>query len=248
MATWAYNSKTGQYEQVPEGLDPNQPYGTQMANLPATTTANPNQDLLDQIAALQAQVNTLTNKTALLAPVATSTTPAVTPVSANGDTVPWQEANPEESWNSLYGVPAMGASPNQAWVANQYSPSYAGYFANSLLNPSANPSDWANYMGTQGFGGAVKSAANLFKQALTNPMGQGGFIQEMNSGLSGTGATISDFIQNMLRNYYAAPVAKALAGNLGNLQSQYVGETQGGGTNFLDYLVQKYNLGNLIGA
>jgi hypothetical protein len=150
----------------------------------------------------------------------------------------WDEA-PDSAYMQKYGIKAMGNNPFQNWLASQYGPTYSTYLAESALNPGDTaPLSWMNYLGNRGYAGARQSAGNLFNKALSGD-------QNYLTDILGEGE-LQNFMTNVLKNYYAAPIAERLGSKAGALKSQYVGETGGQGNNFLDYLRDKYGLKSLL--
>jgi hypothetical protein len=200
-----------------------------------------NQELLDQIAEMQAQIDKLLKNQKTTTGTGTGAETGIDLTGGDASGVPWYEELPVAAWSKAFDIPAMGTTPVQDWLSRQAAPSYASYMANSYLNPQENPMDWAGYISGQGWKGAQSSAKNLFSQALGDPNGQGSFVDIM-------GDYLDSFMKNVLGNFYAAPVASKLASKVGALQNEYQGNTQGSGTSFLDYLKQKYNLGGMFGS
>lgn len=227
MATsWVFDPKKRQYVEVDTStMDPNRPFSDQLYPAEPTKagTTGISQEVLDRISAIESELGNRKSSKAL------------TSQATDAEGTDLGEIAPIAAFTKAYGLPALGMTPVQSWLSNQATPTYASFLANSFF-PGTNT--WSQYLSNQGWRGARKGAADLFRQALSAPEdlgGQGGFVEYI-------GDYLNDFMKNVLGNFYASPMASWLSSKVGALQNQYTAETGGTGNSFLDYLKQKFNL------
>ena len=131
------------------------------------------------------------------------------------------EEEPLAAYLRRFQLPGYGQTAFQKWQARQFEPTYGTFQASSLLNPEATPVDWNAYLGqpaARGIGGRTQATA-LFNQAL------GQTLQEQREFQTGLGGSFNDFLTNVLRGRYAAPVASRISQGIPGLQQQYTAET-----------------------
>jgi hypothetical protein len=146
-------------------------------------------------------------------------------------------------------------NPAEKYQMNQYDPLSNIYDVRrqmSIVDPTVDPGNYVSPWASQNVGGATKLARNTLSQLF-------GMGQE-NQGLAGidyspifNGTDSVDTnnigqLQSLLKTGVRGNLGSYLASKLPWEQQQW-GNNQaaGGGSSFLDYLKQKYNLGSLIG-
>jgi hypothetical protein len=161
---------------------------------------------------------------------------------AGGDQYGFAEQEPFAFWLNNQGTPAIGGSSLQKWKNNQFAPTYSTWLGGSALGLAnggpglgASFNDYLN--GGNNILGARQQALNILKGAGgLGAEGQGIF----RSGLSDS--ELSQLVRNALSAIYAAPVAQRVGNMFGDMEQQYIANTQGTGDTFLSYYMNKLGL------
>jgi hypothetical protein len=154
-------------------------------------------------------------------------------------------ADPEQAYLDKFGIGTTGQGLYAKWLASQYNPTRANFLAYTALNPSTNGQErtFGDYLNQYGVNGARNQGLSLFNQA--QGLSPNNDYEFWNETLGDYG---NDFMANVLRQKYSAPVGYSMAQNYAPIQKAfnaheglYAG-TEGYNGSFLDYLRGKYGL------
>ncbi len=149
------------------------------------------------------------------------------------------ETYPEESYYKALGIPVMGGTPYQKWLAQQYDPTYTAWQSGNVV-PGASPySKFSDYLTSIGVSGARNQVGNMFNSLLNQaPEQERTWIDTIGTD------NFANLLEMATKNKYGYnPVSNRLASGLaGQYNMGQLENFNNPNYSFLGYLRKKYGI------